>query len=219
MASACAPLPPENPSHAPPTTLEPRRPGRGLGVVCSACRGRAAGSGPAGADRGGLSGGGRHRARGLAGLETNRINQLVVKPTLQTTRDENVFAIGDCAAHTNRFADGHVIRLESVQNANDQARTAAEYAPLVVSYKNNSAVRLSDLAPTAPVIAAEPSAPACLIVNPRSFSASRGLAEKAVALARSHHAEVVVVTAPAELTAAIESILARRSQRRSHGEN
>jgi NADH dehydrogenase len=34
----------------------------------------------------------------LAGLETNRINQLVVLPTLQTTRDENVFAIGDCAA-------------------------------------------------------------------------------------------------------------------------
>jgi NADH:ubiquinone reductase (H+-translocating) len=34
----------------------------------------------------------------LAGLETNRINQLVVSPTLQTTRDENVFALGDCAA-------------------------------------------------------------------------------------------------------------------------
>jgi NADH:ubiquinone reductase (H+-translocating) len=34
----------------------------------------------------------------LAGLETNRINQLVVLSTLQTTRDENVFAIGDCAA-------------------------------------------------------------------------------------------------------------------------
>jgi NADH dehydrogenase len=34
----------------------------------------------------------------LDGLETNRINQLVVLPTLQTTRDENVFAIGDCAA-------------------------------------------------------------------------------------------------------------------------
>jgi NADH:ubiquinone reductase (H+-translocating) len=35
---------------------------------------------------------------GLAGLETNRINQLVVTPTLQTTLDEAVFAIGDCAA-------------------------------------------------------------------------------------------------------------------------
>jgi NADH:ubiquinone reductase (H+-translocating) len=34
----------------------------------------------------------------LDGLETNRINQLVVLSTLQTTRDENVFAIGDCAA-------------------------------------------------------------------------------------------------------------------------
>ena len=32
------------------------------------------------------------------GLETNRINQLVVRPTLQTTRDDNIFAFGDCAA-------------------------------------------------------------------------------------------------------------------------
>ena len=32
------------------------------------------------------------------GLEVNRINQLVVEPTLQTTRDANIFAIGDCAA-------------------------------------------------------------------------------------------------------------------------
>jgi NADH dehydrogenase len=36
--------------------------------------------------------------RNLDGLETNRINQLLVRPTLQTTRDDNVFAIGDCAA-------------------------------------------------------------------------------------------------------------------------
>lgn len=34
----------------------------------------------------------------LAGLETNRINQLVVEQTLQSTRDVNIFAIGDCAA-------------------------------------------------------------------------------------------------------------------------
>jgi NADH:ubiquinone reductase (H+-translocating) len=34
----------------------------------------------------------------IAGLETNGANQLVVTPTLQTTRDENIFAIGDCAA-------------------------------------------------------------------------------------------------------------------------
>ena len=34
----------------------------------------------------------------LAGLETNRLNQLVVHQTLQSTRDPNVFAFGDCAA-------------------------------------------------------------------------------------------------------------------------
>ena len=32
------------------------------------------------------------------GLETNAINQLVVTATLQTTRDERIFALGDCAA-------------------------------------------------------------------------------------------------------------------------
>lgn len=36
--------------------------------------------------------------RDLDGLETNATNQLVVRPTLQTTIDDNVFAIGDCAA-------------------------------------------------------------------------------------------------------------------------
>jgi NADH dehydrogenase len=34
----------------------------------------------------------------LDGLEVNRINQLVVHQTLQTTRDPNIFAMGDCAA-------------------------------------------------------------------------------------------------------------------------
>ncbi len=33
----------------------------------------------------------------IAGLETNRLNQLVVERTLQTTRDPDVFAFGDCA--------------------------------------------------------------------------------------------------------------------------
>ena len=37
----------------------------------------------------------------------------------------DVYAIGDCAAHANRFAAGTVIRLESVQNANDQAACVA----------------------------------------------------------------------------------------------
>ncbi|HEX7605305.1 MAG TPA: NAD(P)/FAD-dependent oxidoreductase, partial [Usitatibacter sp.] len=34
----------------------------------------------------------------IGGLESNRINQLVVKPTLETTRDASVFALGDCAS-------------------------------------------------------------------------------------------------------------------------
>jgi NADH dehydrogenase len=36
--------------------------------------------------------------RNTDGLETNRLNQLVVRQTLQTTRDDAIFAIGDCAA-------------------------------------------------------------------------------------------------------------------------
>ena len=35
--------------------------------------------------------------RDLDGLESDRINRLVVRPTLQSTRDDDVFAIGDCA--------------------------------------------------------------------------------------------------------------------------
>ncbi|GAC1410311.1 MAG: FAD-dependent oxidoreductase [Novosphingobium sp.] len=38
----------------------------------------------------------------------------------------DIYAIGDCASHSNAFADGAVIRLESVQNANDMANTVAK---------------------------------------------------------------------------------------------
>jgi 3-phenylpropionate/trans-cinnamate dioxygenase ferredoxin reductase subunit len=38
----------------------------------------------------------------------------------------HVYAIGDCAAHSSTFAEGAIIRLESVQNANDQASCAAK---------------------------------------------------------------------------------------------
>jgi NADH dehydrogenase len=36
--------------------------------------------------------------KNLGDLETNWANQLLVKATLQTTRDDNIFALGDCAA-------------------------------------------------------------------------------------------------------------------------
>ena len=38
----------------------------------------------------------------------------------------DVFAIGDCALHANAFAGGAQLRLESVQNANDQATVVAK---------------------------------------------------------------------------------------------
>ena len=37
----------------------------------------------------------------------------------------DIYAIGDCAEHVNRFAGGARVRLESVQNASDQANVAA----------------------------------------------------------------------------------------------
>lgn len=44
----------------------------------------------------------------IDGLETNRINQLVVRPTLQTTLDDDIFAFGDCAACPQPDSDRNV---------------------------------------------------------------------------------------------------------------
>ncbi|RED17319.1 NAD(P)/FAD-dependent oxidoreductase [Parasphingopyxis lamellibrachiae] len=52
-------------------------------------------------------------------------NGVVVDEYCRTTLPD-IYAIGDCAAHANSFADGATIRLESVQNANDQATTATK---------------------------------------------------------------------------------------------
>lgn len=62
----------------------------------------------------------------------------------------DVFAIGDCAAHANHFAGGAVIRLESVQNANDMATVvakticgeAAEYAATPWFWSNQYDLKL-----------------------------------------------------------------------------
>jgi len=51
-------------------------------------------------------------------------NGVDVDEFCRTTLDD-IYAIGDCAAHANPFADQAIIRLESVQNANDMANTAA----------------------------------------------------------------------------------------------
>ncbi len=56
-------------------------------------------------------------AQGANGVDVNEFCQ---------TSLPHVYAIGDCAAHSNGFAEGAIIRLESVQNANDQAKVAAQ---------------------------------------------------------------------------------------------
>ncbi|MBO9517761.1 MAG: FAD-dependent oxidoreductase [Porphyrobacter sp.] len=58
-------------------------------------------------------------AAGAAGA-----NGVDVDPYCRTSLPD-IYAIGDCAAHVNAYADGAIIRLESVQNANDMANTAA----------------------------------------------------------------------------------------------
>src|SRR5687768_6547898 len=58
-------------------------------------------------------------AAGAAGA-----NGVEIDPFCRTSLPE-VYAIGDCAAHANPYANGSMIRLESVQNANDMANTAA----------------------------------------------------------------------------------------------
>lgn len=58
--------------------------------------------------------------RGGAGSDGVRVD-LLGKTTLA-----DVYAVGDCAAHANVHANGRVVRLESIQNANDQATVVAK---------------------------------------------------------------------------------------------
>ena len=62
--------------------------------------------------------------RDIDGLETNRTNQLIVLPTLQTTRDGRIFAMGDCAACP---WEGHT------GNVPPRAQAAHQQASLLVS--------------------------------------------------------------------------------------
>ncbi len=61
---------------------------------------------------------------GIAGLESNRTNQLVVKNTLQTTRDESIFAFGDCAQCPRQDTDTPVP--PRAQSAHQQALILAK---------------------------------------------------------------------------------------------
>ncbi|HHF7366724.1 TPA: NAD(P)/FAD-dependent oxidoreductase [Legionella bozemanae] len=58
--------------------------------------------------------------RHLDGLEVNQINQLLVKQTLQTTLDDSIFALGDCASCPQIHSDKTVP--PRAQAAHQQAR-------------------------------------------------------------------------------------------------
>ncbi len=62
--------------------------------------------------------------KNLDGLETNHLNQLVVRPTLQTRRDDDIFAFGDCAACP--LGDGKSMVPPRAQAAHQQASMLAK---------------------------------------------------------------------------------------------
>ncbi len=64
----------------------------------------------------------------LDGLECNHINQLIVTETLQSTRDENVFAFGDCAACP---WPGHKTPAGGIANVPPRAQAAHQQASLL----------------------------------------------------------------------------------------
>jgi NADH:ubiquinone reductase (H+-translocating) len=68
----------------------------------------------------------------LDGLESNRINQLQVRPTLQTTLDDDVFAFGDCAACPQPGSDGRNVPPRA-QAAHQQASLLTKSLRLKIS--------------------------------------------------------------------------------------
>ena len=64
----------------------------------------------------------------LDGLESNRINQLVVRTTLQTTLDDDIFVLGDCAACPMDDGSGKNVPPRA-QAAHQQASLLAESLP------------------------------------------------------------------------------------------
>jgi NADH dehydrogenase len=71
----------------------------------------------------------------IDGLETNHINQLLVHPTLQTTRDDSIFAFGDCAACPIEGTDQFVP--PRAQAAHQQASLLFKSMKLRVKGKTN----------------------------------------------------------------------------------
>ncbi len=70
----------------------------------------------------------------LDGLESNRINQLQVRLTLQTTHDDNIFAFGDCAACPQPGSEGRNVPPRA-QAAHQQASLLAKSLKLRIEDK------------------------------------------------------------------------------------
>ncbi len=73
--------------------------------------------------------------RNIAGLESSRSNQLVVKPTLQTTIDDDIFVIGDCAY---AMQDNGRPAPPSAQAAHQMAQICAQN---IERYLNNQSLK------------------------------------------------------------------------------
>jgi len=71
----------------------------------------------------------------IDGLETNQINQLLVKTTLETTNDENIFAFGDCASCPLIDKEGFVP--PRAQAAHQQASLLVKTMKLRLAGKEN----------------------------------------------------------------------------------
>jgi len=103
-------------------------------------------------------------------------NGIVVDERLQTS-DPHISAIGDVAAHTNPYAHGHRVRLESVQNAADQARCVAhrlvgrpspyEAVPWFWSYQGALKLQMTGLprAGCEEVVRGDPDGTACSVFS------------------------------------------------------
>lgn len=82
---------------------------------------------------------------GLGGLETNKQRQLVVRPTLQTTRDADIFAIGDCASFTPEGGAPVPPKAQAAQQeakllARSLRRYLAGKPPMAFTYKERGAL-------------------------------------------------------------------------------
>lgn len=69
--------------------------------------------------------------QGFDGLETGRGNQLVVLPSLQTTRDAHIFAVGDCASLVLPGAERPLP--PTAQVAHQQAQHLIRYLPAAIA--------------------------------------------------------------------------------------